>query len=122
MWIFMNDAMLSIVAHRNNKDCLLVRARCAGDIEKTFPDVKTYTDDCADYQHRANIPRVDVAYAISERLLDIDYDNFKNSIADDDHMRYVAYTEVWSAMFAFQASKHRNRITGKASRINILLL
>ena len=33
MWIFMNDSMLSIVAHKDKPEHLLVRSRIEGDIE-----------------------------------------------------------------------------------------
>ena len=36
MWIFFNNAFLSIVENRDNKFELLVRARVKGDIQKIF--------------------------------------------------------------------------------------
>ena len=36
MWVFLSDAFLSIVAHRDDPDALLVRARRQGDIECVF--------------------------------------------------------------------------------------
>lgn len=44
MWICLNDAFLSIVAHRDKPGVLLVRARRPGDIERTFPGVTTHQD------------------------------------------------------------------------------
>ncbi len=98
MWIFLNNAFLSIVAHRDKPDLLLVRARAEGDIERTFPDAETCP--VADYRYRAELPRQEVATAIAERVSGIDYDNFKGSVQETD--RHDAYLHVWSAMFSFQ--------------------
>ena len=38
MWIQFNNAFLSILENRDNKQELLVRARINGDIEKNFPE------------------------------------------------------------------------------------
>lgn len=42
MWVFMSDSFLSIVADStvSKSDCLLVRARREGDIERVFPEAK----------------------------------------------------------------------------------
>lgn len=94
MWIYLNDAFLSIVAHRNERDCLLVRARVRGDIERVFPGATSQETRAADYRFRAVIDRQVVADAIAGRLLEIGYDNFKGSVAARD--RHDAYLRVWS--------------------------
>lgn len=104
MWIFMNDSMLSIVASRDDSDQLLVRARNKGDIERVFPNADVFEDPLADYLHRAFIPRDKVMQAIAERLVDIDYDNFKSSIPPGDAKRHDAYLGVWSVMYGVQES------------------
>lgn len=52
MWIMLNNAFLSIVENRNNKDELLVRARIEGDIERVFPEADSFQDEQADYKYR----------------------------------------------------------------------
>lgn len=101
MWLLLNDCFLSIV----KKDCpegsLLVRARRAGDIEKVFgrrTKVTRATD--ADYLYRTVIARDDVVRAMQDEVLRINYDNFKNSVQDDD--LHDAYLKVWTAMAATQ--------------------
>lgn len=44
MWVFLNNSFLSIVAHRDKPDVLIVRARRAGDIEAIFPQAATWQD------------------------------------------------------------------------------
>lgn len=107
MWILMNDAMLSIVRHRTRPDDLLVRARLAGDIERVFPQVEVVEGAGSDYRFRATVPRPEVAEAISRRLLDIDYGNFKNSVREPK--RHEAYFDVWHAMHDLQEGAKRAR-------------
>ena len=96
MWVFLNNAFLSIVQHRDDNSQLLVRARIASDIERVFPDAKTFTDNHADYKYRAVIPRAEVAKAMATQVEGINYDNFKNSVHDTS--RHDAYLGVWSVM------------------------
>jgi len=99
MWIFLNDAFLSVVADHAN---LLVRARRREDLERTFPAAahRILATPKADYGFRLSMPRSLVVAALLERLLDIDYPNFKASVAEDD--RHAAYQRVWEDMFTFQ--------------------
>ena len=101
MWILLNNAFFSIVSKDCPKDHLLVRARRSGDIEKVFGRriaVERLTD--ADYLFRARIPREEVKEVIARELDRITYDNFKNSVADDD--LHHAYTKIWSDLAEVQ--------------------
>ena len=100
MWIFMNDAFLSIVAHRADIHHLLVRARREGDIQAAFPGYDVETTSNADYRYRAMIPRSEVATVIAGKLLNLNYDNFKNSVPDNP--RHDAYFGVWHVMNRYQ--------------------
>lgn len=100
MWVFMSNAFLSIVEHRAKYDYLLVRARAEGDIERVFPDATVTKTPAADYLFRAVIPRQEVAAAMAAQVEAIAYDNFKNSVAEDD--RHRAYFGAWAAMNDFQ--------------------
>lgn len=100
MWLCMNDAFLSIV----DKDCapdeLLVRARRDGDIERVFPEAKVEVTLGNDYRCRARVKRADIAAAITQRVMDLDYSNFKGSVRDDK--LHHAYMDVWSAIGKLQ--------------------
>ena len=65
MWIMLNNAFLSIVQNRNNKDELLVRARIEGDIERVFPEANSFQDEQADYKYRAFVLRKEVEKVIA---------------------------------------------------------
>lgn len=109
MWIFLSNAMLSIVepedghSKRNAKASkfLLVRARAKGDIERVFgPGTKvTYTPE-RDYAYRALIERKRVANTIAAEVGCIRYSNFKATVTNEK--RHSAYLAVWQAMLRFQ--------------------
>jgi hypothetical protein len=100
MWICFNEAFLSIVAHRDNDALLMVRARREGDIERVFPSALVRRTPDGDYLYRASVTRDVVARTLVQRATDIDYDNFKNSVADDD--LHDAYERVWGVMRGLQ--------------------
>jgi hypothetical protein len=47
-WIFLSSAYVSIVQDKRNPKHLLVRARRAGDIERTFPMVRVHETPAGD--------------------------------------------------------------------------
>lgn len=105
MWIFMSDAMLSIVTDPKYPDNLTVRARARGDIERVFPKARVHHTPMRDYAYRAFVPRRIVAAALSKRIHDIDTPNFKDSVKEND--RHDAYASCWSAMLRFQSGRAR---------------
>lgn len=100
MWVFLNDAFLSIVAHNADPDKLLVRGRFKGDIEAVFPNAVTQETPDRDYRFRAVIDRDTVAATLAERTRSIEYTNFKSSV--HDHARHHIYLDVWSVMATAQ--------------------
>lgn len=108
MWVFLNDAMVSAVAHRTKPGQLMVRARLAGDLERLFPGAAVERTPDADYAYRCTIGRDTFADAIAARARAIDYPNFKGSLrgAGGSHAasRSVAYHGTWDAMFDAQTT------------------
>lgn len=114
MWVFMNDAFVSIVQDRVNDDLLWVRGRIKGDVEKFFKPLppqwraeverEVERTPSADYLYRICVPRTWVRTALEAAEQSIDYTNFKNSIppTKKGDMRHTYYMRVWSAMLAFQ--------------------
>lgn len=101
MWIMLNNTFLSIVNKGDGSGrALLVRARCAGDIERVFPAAEVVEGAGTDYAFRARIEREQVAQALADQVRAIDYDNFKNS-TDDPALR-SAYGRVWMTMLELQ--------------------
>jgi hypothetical protein len=100
MWIFLNNAFLSIVSDKDNPDNLIVRARHHGDIRRIFPRAKVVITPEADYRYRARVPRTLVAEKIASQVVGINYTNFKASVTDES--RQMAYLQVWRQMFIWQ--------------------
>ena len=82
MWIFLNDAFLSIVDKGGDGSTLLVRARQEGDIRRVFPNAEVTRTPGHDYLYRARIGRDEVAQAMAEAVKAITYPNFKGSVKD----------------------------------------
>lgn len=111
MWIFCNDAFVSIVEDDNNSNYLKVRARAEGDIEKFFGDelvseykIKPIETYHTDYRFRVMAPKSLVAIAMVDKVMGIDYTNFKDSVTEKD--RGNTYLDVWSDMYEFQEKRH----------------
>lgn len=104
MWIFLNNAFLSIVDPKGayeggtgpQSDRLLVRARIKGDIEAVFPHAKVTETPRRDYRFRALIDRAEVAEAMHRQVMQLDCGNFKGSVPEK--ARHDAYAGVWGVM------------------------
>jgi len=97
--------MLSIVAHREKENHLLVRAREKGVIEEIFPEAKVSKTPNADYLYRAVVDRAKVAGTMEDLFMNMDYDNFKNSIPHSKEPYHEACFSVWSVMNNLQHSQ-----------------
>jgi len=96
MWIFLNDAFLSIVDKDGDGTTLLVRARREGDLERAFPGADVHETRDHDYRYRAQVNRETVAQAIADLVRHVDYSNFKSTVRDP--ARHAAYMGVWEVM------------------------
>lgn len=100
MWLCLSNSFLSIVAHRDQPDQLLVRARARGHIEAIFPGASVLETRDADYGFRAVVPRTEAAEVIRRQVEGIDYPNFKDSVRD--RRLHDAYMAFWSTMYRLQ--------------------
>lgn len=115
MWIFLNNAFLSIVDPEGAYDgsagpvspCLLVRARIKGDIEAVFPDAKVNETPHRDYRFRAMIDRKTVAAAMAAQVMQLGAGNFKGSVKEK--ARHDAYMGVWGVMHREQERRAPKR-------------
>lgn len=110
MWLMTKTGFISIVQKPDDKGTLTVRARVKGQIESIFPDAKVTTGKGTDYLYRAKIDRIEVADAIHDQIMNVDYGNFKGAV--HDHELHDAYMGCWSVMMRYQikmAPKPRGR-------------
>jgi len=107
MWLSFNNAFLSIVEPEpragGKSPQLLVRARRAGDIEAVFPGVTVEKRPERDYLFRALIDREVVATIVADRVMTIDYGNFKDSVRNN--ALHDAYAAVWGIMARLQPTR-----------------
>jgi hypothetical protein len=102
MWIFTSRGMLSIVEHRDDPDTILVRARTHEHLAAFIDTRDIFTDDSADYKHRALIPREQLESLMLSLADEVDYDNFKKSILNREQRYSAACHEVWATMNTLQ--------------------
>jgi len=124
MWIFLNRGFFSLVKPAEKDplakrvgldklgDYLLVRARRKGDIERVFPGFPVMVDKKRDYHYRALVGRAAIEIVLGNEVRRLSYDNFKNSIKDDDY--HDACSGVWTEMYVYQR-KHGS-VTPRAAK------
>lgn len=99
MWVQMNDGFISIVENRDNKDGVVVRARQPEILKKMFPDNELIVSDDSDYQYRVFAGKAEVAKLVHDRIMGINYDNFKNSVKDKKLANF--YHAIWAKGLAY---------------------
>lgn len=111
MWVFTKEGFFSVVQKDCEADEVLVRSRQKRDLiglaEKIGVKVKLLEGVGTDYRYRAVVKKKDWAKYLSDSALDLDYDNFKNTVSNRDHRRHSAYLRVWEALLAWQESTRK---------------
>ena len=106
MWLLTTQGFYSVVAHRDDPDLLLVRARVREDIEALgaqIPSIEPFEDPAADYRWRAEVTRAEWEQAMVELARAIDYDNFKDAVSRRQGMeREAVYHRVWRELLRLQ--------------------
>ena len=106
MWLMTTQGFYSVVAHRRDRDKLLVRARAREDLEALrdqIPELRIFSDADADYRWRAVVTRAEWVAAIAQLATEIDYDNFKNAVARRQGLpRERLYIRVWAQLRSLQ--------------------
>jgi hypothetical protein len=115
MWMIGEEGFVSVVAHRDRPDHLLVRARDRADLENLcrvaleegiegLDPVGIFSLEDADYRWRLEARRDDFAELAAASVRRIDYDNFKNRVGARDRERAGLYSRVWSVLYQIQGS------------------
>jgi len=107
MWLMTDFGFFSIVQKEGEQN-LTVRARVRQDLlnlkERYLPGLQAIEEtQYADYRYRVRVPREVFAEALRDIALDIDYPNFKNSVARrQGKARALAYEDVWQRLYGLQ--------------------
>lgn len=112
MWVITNIGFYSIVEKPEDKEesLLTVRARVKSALEQLrdryLPTLGAISEDAGtDYKYRAKAPRLELASALSQIALDIDYSNFKNSVAEKQGAdRSKLYHGLWDVLYGLQST------------------
>jgi hypothetical protein len=104
MWICLNDGFVSVVADPEIPGNLLVRARSAKHLKALAPEVRITKTPKRDYGWRVSLPADIVASIIANRVVEIDYDNFKDSVKERKLHRM--YEMWWGDHFRYQRGNH----------------
>ena len=100
MWVCFNDAFVSAVADPKQPGMLKVRARKKRHLQTLFPKAKIVSTARTDYAHRVFVTKTEFAKLLAERVLAIDYDNFKNSVRD--RKLHDLYADFWELHYGYQ--------------------
>jgi hypothetical protein len=104
MWLITNFGFFSVV-QKSGEDRLTVRSRARHDLErlrdKYLPQLGEIMEgEGTDYQFRARVSREEFAEALKKIALDIDYSNFKSSVArEQGHGRAHIYHDLWASLW-----------------------
>jgi 8-oxo-dGTP pyrophosphatase MutT (NUDIX family) len=112
MWLFTTDGFYSIVTAGEFDEEVQVRARAGADLdrlrERWLPELgESVTIPHRDYPWRAFADRRSLADCLSRIALALDYDNFKDAVAEhQSHERAHVYRGVWSACHEIKDEPH----------------
>ena len=106
MWIMTTDGFFSVVKKPGQKRDLTVRSRVKTDLDKLLnklnSEISIQEGVGTDYPFRVVMPQADWANYVQKAAMDIEYDNFKNTLDSSDHHRHEAYFNCWSALTSLE--------------------
>ena len=104
MWVFTSNGFISAVRHREQPDSLMIRARDQDHLKALFPGEAISQTENADYRYRITISQAAFSQFMLSQIENLQYDNFKNSIAD--HQYHDACSRVWGVMHSTQEGSY----------------
>lgn len=126
MWLITNFGFFSVVEKSGDKTAgrLTVRARVKADLEtlraRYLPELGEITANAGtDYKYRAPVARSALAQAVSRIVEEIDYSNFKNSVAKTQgHDRSHVYSQVWDVLYQLQEPQKKTKSTATGPKVS----
>ena len=114
MWLITTAGFFSIVAKPGDarEGMLTVRARAGADLERLrdqhLPELgPIVAGGGTDYPFRARAPKEAIARAAAAFVADVEYENFKSRIEEDDPAREQVYSGVWAALRRIETGRSR---------------
>jgi len=107
MWIFSRSGFISVVAHTEKPEILLVRSRDEGSLlslqEATGAGLKRTPAN--ELPHRIEVPREALIAWVSEQISELNYSDYKPKIGTDRPEFDAALRRVWAAMRAVETPR-----------------
>src|SRR3954453_4833552 len=107
MWLMTPRGFYSVVAHRDDPDVLLVRARDRADLEsltELSPGLAIANTPERDYAWRVLMARAEWERVLGLLATEIDYPNFKDEVArEQGYERASLSAQVWPPVRSLQA-------------------
>lgn len=103
MWLCLNKGYLSIVRDKEDPFMFLVRSRKREHITEYFPYIEPERFTGTDYAYRIRITSKELKEFMMNRMFDLDYDNFKDSVEDKDLKDF--YSKVWLQSFQLETEE-----------------
>ena len=105
MWLFTSEGFISVVAHNEKPDTLLVRARDEGSllslVKATGATLRhSYTSD---YPFRIEVSKEEYSAWVAGQISHLDYGNYKAHMWSARPEFSDALHQVWSAMHSVEA-------------------
>ena len=103
MWLITNFGFFSVV-QKPGDDLLTVRSRVKADLEELqnryIPNLSEILETAdSDYCYRSRVSKVEFGDSLKKIAMDIDYDNFKNSVyKKQGHKRAGIYGRIWELL------------------------
>lgn len=96
MWVFLNDAMVSIVRDYRNLDLLLVRSRIEGDVQRAIPGAEVIEHSRPDWKYTTTVSRSELKDALANAVDRLNYFDYEASL--DGNTRHRAMVAVFGAL------------------------
>lgn len=103
MWLGTNKGFYSIAripseflngrGDNNAGEEYALRSRDISYLKSQFPDKKIFEYPFSDYQYRVYLSKKELTEFMLDKIHEINYDNFKNSVVD--HKLHYFYMKVW---------------------------
>ena len=102
MWLCFNDGFVSAVQDYNDPEGFVARARRRKALESLLPgqEVAVNAPGTSDYKYRVFCKKSIFCKIVLNKIMGIDYSNFKNSVKDSD--LHDLYMDFWSLHHQYQ--------------------
>ena len=106
MWIMTVDGFYSVVKKPGQENEGNGSIQGKTDLEKLLnklnSEISIQEGVGTDYPFRVVMSQTDWADYLQKTAMDIEYDNFKNTLDSSDHHRHEAYFNCWSALSSLE--------------------